>query len=113
MMLLGACAEKTPAPEVAPREGGSTVADASSPEATAATPETPADGEENEAVERIVVKGAQTRADIGYKCVRVEVTGSRIKRKVCTTRAQREEERKAGRELVEGVQRLQLGTRER
>ena len=34
-------------------------------------------------------------------CRRVAVTGSRIKKKVCTTRAQREEMRKGAREFME------------
>ena len=47
---------------------------------------------------------AKAENDDGYQCKRVQITGTRMSEKICTTAAQREEQRRAAQEGVQGFQ---------
>jgi hypothetical protein len=47
---------------------------------------------------------AKTERDDGYQCKRVQITGTRMSEKICTTAAQREEQRRGAQEGVQGFQ---------
>lgn len=47
----------------------------------------------------------KTAANVGLRCEYVKTLGTRIGKKVCTTAAQREEQRKRSKEMVDKVQR--------
>ena len=44
----------------------------------------------------------EKKDDLGLKCTTMAVTGTRIRRKVCTTAAQREQQRQQARRMMEG-----------